>query len=116
MVAKRNHHLIVQERGLRGLYGTSLWRKLAAAQMRRQPMCEECLRAGRVERATAADHVDGFTNYNEFVTGRLQSLCHQCSSTKQRGHQAHAAKPWIGVDGMPVAPAVLAPIPPKTGR
>jgi hypothetical protein len=103
MVAKKNPHLLIAERGLRALYGTGLWRRLSKAQLAQQPMCAECLRAGRGPvRATHADHIVPFHDYDSFVSNKLQSLCFECSSTKQRGRPARSARPWTGLDGLPL--------------
>jgi 5-methylcytosine-specific restriction enzyme A len=99
MAAKKNPHLMKP----REWYRTHAWRRIASMQLKLEPLCRACRAVGRVERAWACDHVNGFNNFNEFLCGPFQSLCRGCSDTKQRGH---APRPWIGLDGMPIAASV----------
>ena len=45
------------DRRHRDWYQFERWRKLAKAQLRREPLCARCLDTGRVTLATVADHV-----------------------------------------------------------
>ena len=62
-------------------YGGS-WRRWRLMVLAEEPLCRECLAAGRVTPATDVDHIvplaDGGTNER----GNLQALCHSCHSRK----------------------------------
>lgn len=95
----------------RKLYKTARWRKVRLAQLARQPLCENCLKHGRVTAATVCDHCDPSTKLNPvtFFTGPFQSLCDaapwRChSSDKQREEAGSLPKPVIGTDGWPQTP------------
>ncbi len=64
--------------GRRKFYGTARWRRIRAAKLARDPVCEECRR----ELANEVDHVDG-DNRNNAATN-LRSLCRPCHSRKTR--------------------------------
>jgi 5-methylcytosine-specific restriction enzyme A len=42
----------------RDFYGLQSWRRRRAHQLRKQPLCEACLKAGRITAATIADHIE----------------------------------------------------------
>jgi hypothetical protein len=94
---KRNPH----EMAPREWYGTAVWKRLARAQIRREPYCVLCLAAGRPVLATSADHKFGFSDWNSFILGKLQSLCSSCSSAR---HPSTGTEPkvWFGEDGNPL--------------
>ena len=100
MPAKRNPHTMQP----RQWYGTQAWRRRAADQIRREPLCRECLRFGETRPAFAADHVHQFHDLQSFTLGPLQSLCKRCSDAKQRGNPVPVR---IGVDGLPLQPRDL---------
>jgi 5-methylcytosine-specific restriction protein A len=87
------------------LYSKNRWRKLAKAQLRREPLCCICLAAGRVTPATIADHViDHRGDYNAFIIGGLQSLCASCHNGRKRLEVARGFQVDIGPDGFPTDP------------
>jgi HNH endonuclease len=58
------------------LYCTTMWRKRAKHQLRSQPLCEMCLKDGRINAATIADHIEPHKgDEQKFFFGELQSLC-----------------------------------------
>lgn len=64
---------------------------IRAQQLAKQPLCEMCLKAGRITAATVCDHINPKSKRTEagFFAGPFQSLCDvdpwRChSSTKQR--------------------------------
>lgn len=63
-----------------------LWRRLAAAFLRRNPHCARCaMTAGKqFVPATSVDHVLSVRLFpeRELDEGNLQSLCHPCHSSK----------------------------------
>lgn len=89
-------------------YSASMrWRRRAKRQLDAAPCCAYCLKRGIVTPAEIADHITPHRgNWNEFHTGKLQSLCRSCHSSlkaveEKRGHQPAD----IDQDGMPLDPA-----------
>jgi hypothetical protein len=74
----------------RGWYKTARWQRRREAQLVDQPLCENCLKHGRITPATVADHpIPHRGDYDLFWNQPLQSLCDQTpwrchSSVKQR--------------------------------
>lgn len=68
------------------LYGRR-WKAKAAAFLRDNPLCVECLAEGRIVPATQADHVEPHRgDVVKFWTGKLQALCqHHHSQKTARG-------------------------------
>lgn len=65
------------------LYNTRRWKRRRAAQLAKQPWCEECLRENIFTPATDVDHIERHRGDPLwFFTGSLQSLCHNCHSRK----------------------------------
>ena len=76
---------------VRALYRTTQWQTLRRLQLRRQPLCEYCMRINRVALATVCDHIRPHRGDQEkfFDPANLQSLCKRChDSTKQREEKA----------------------------
>jgi 5-methylcytosine-specific restriction endonuclease McrA len=93
------------DRGHRDWYQLERWRKLAKAQLRREPLCARCLDVGRVTPATVADHVVAHGgDWNRFLLGKLQSLCASCHSGAKQFEEVHGYYPDIGLDGFPLDP------------
>ena len=63
------------------------WRKLRDWYIKAHPLCEECLRQGRVTKATDVDHIIPHKGdaLLLFDVNNLQSLCHECHSRKTAG-------------------------------
>src|SRR5262249_6732878 len=58
------------------LYCTTVWRRRTKHQLRSQPLCEMCLKDGRINAATIADHIEPHKgDQQKFFFGELQSLC-----------------------------------------
>ena len=66
-------------------YNSKAWRRLAALQIKREPLCAECLKAGRITPAAIADHIrpvrEGGQKYD---IDNLQSLCRACHNKKHK--------------------------------
>lgn len=64
-------------------YNNKAWRRLAREQLRREPLCVECLKVKRVQCAEIADHIkpirDGGVKLDR---DNLQSLCRACHNRK----------------------------------
>jgi hypothetical protein len=81
----RQHHRRAADRRrlerlpYRKLYGTGRWKRTAQHQLMIEPLCANCLKAGRITPATVCDHVDPESKRTEegFFTGPFQSLCDQ---------------------------------------
>jgi 5-methylcytosine-specific restriction protein A len=86
----------------RDFYGLQSRRRRRAHQLRMEPLCAACLKAGKVTPATIADHIEPHGgDYTKFVLGKLQSLCEPCHQPKwaadKRGYSSD-----IGDDGHPL--------------
>lgn len=81
-----------------------------AQQLKRQPLCEFCLKAGRVTRATVCDHVDPKSKLTEegFFRGPFQSLCDQapwrCHSSLKQRQEIRGYAPGCDAKGRPTDP------------
>ncbi len=67
------------------LYSSKKWQIIRKNQLKKQPWCEECLRANppKYTPATDVDHIDPHRGDEEkFFKGKKQSLCHSCHSKK----------------------------------
>lgn len=85
------------------LYKTCRWQHLRAYQLKQHPLCEMCLRQGRLEPANVVDHVvphDG--DLVKFFMGKLQSLCFTCHDGEKRYVDIRGFSDRVGVDGWPL--------------
>ena len=66
------------------MYQTNQWRKLRQSQLSKQPLCQACLRKGRVIQAQHIDHVFPWKSLGKeaFYRNIFQSLCAECHSAK----------------------------------
>lgn len=66
------------------LYDTGAWQKMRARQLSVHPLCQSCLINGHVRQATDIDHVFPWRRLGKeaFYANLLQSLCHECHSSK----------------------------------
>ncbi len=83
-------------------YSSRTWRRVRAAKLQVNPLCEVCLKRGVLTPATLVDHVtersDGGADYD---MDNLQSMCRSCHERKtKRIKQERAA----GVQEAPVCP------------
>jgi 5-methylcytosine-specific restriction enzyme A len=86
------------------LYGKR-WRKRARHQLQIEPLCRMCKSEGRITAASVVDHVQRHEgNINEFMLGKLQSLCAHCHSSAKAVIEKRGYDPAIGVDGAPLDP------------
>lgn len=91
---KRNENTPMRELRKKA-YNTTAWRNLREAYMKQNPLCEECLKKGKVTPASSVHHIKSpfkggelnkvlFLDYNN-----LQSICHECHAeihNKEQGH------------------------------
>ena len=90
----RNEH--TPNRDLRRkAYASPEWRKLRDWYMKQHPICEECLKNGKVTPASSVHHLkspfkNGEINYTLLLdAANLESVCHICHANihnKQLGH------------------------------
>src|SRR5262245_33416704 len=87
------------------LYCTTMWRKRAKHQLRSQPLCAMCLKGGRINASTIADHVEPHKgDQQKCFFGQLQSLCKLHHESAKKREEARRYSPQIGADGWPVDP------------
>jgi 5-methylcytosine-specific restriction protein A len=60
--------------------GSKRWRAIRAMVLAGEPLCRECIKAGRITGATQVDHIDGDDSNN--AGHNLQPLCAPCHSSK----------------------------------
>ena len=64
-------------------YQSTPWRKLRALKLEQEPMCEECLRVGRLTPAQMVDHIVPINKSGASLDiENLQSLCNACHARK----------------------------------
>lgn len=84
------------------LRGRALQESRARILRRDNGLCVHCQTAGRVSIATEVDHIIGLAQGGTHADSNLQSLCHDCHSTKTARDNGKRSKPRIGLDGVPV--------------
>lgn len=67
-----------------GWYKLAIWQDTRRIQLRREPLCCECMKMNIYTKATDVDHIEPHNgDYDLFLDdNNLQSLCHQCHSRK----------------------------------
>jgi hypothetical protein len=67
-----------------GIIFIAMWRKRAKHQLRSQPLYEMCLKEGRINAATIADHIEPHKgDQQKFFFGELRSLCEAAPRERQ---------------------------------
>ena len=66
-------------------YGKA-WQKARARYLASHPLCVECMKEGRYEKATDVDHIIPHRGDRKLFwdEGNWQALCHRCHSVKTR--------------------------------
>ncbi|HEL4191523.1 TPA: HNH endonuclease [Stenotrophomonas maltophilia] len=59
---------------------STLWRRIRAVVLAREPLCRCCAEQGKVRAATEVDHIDG--DDANHADSNLQPLCRPCHSAK----------------------------------
>jgi len=110
----------------RRLYKLARWNGkhgVRAQQLKKQPLCEMCRKAGRLTKATVCDHVDPKSKLTVegFFAGPFQSLCAPCHDITKRTLEIRGYSDALGEDGWPTDPRHPAnqvrtepPAPPRT--
>jgi len=106
LVAKQRQDLRSEEAAAyRKLYKTARWKRIRAAQLYVEPLCQRCGEEGRITVATVCHHTDPKTKASEqtFFAGPFMSLCQPCHDGPiQSEERTGRRKPAIGVDGWPI--------------
>jgi len=93
-----------EQRPWQWMYSTAVWKRHRRDQLKKQPLCEECLRQGYVEAATVVHHTRAHKgDWRAFCSRDLESLCKEC-------HDLHTANversnknmPRFDADGWPL--------------
>ena len=79
---KRTQLRQAKQRQANRLYATNhpTWRGIRAEQLRREPLCRECKKNGRITSGDTVDHINGDTYNNS--PENLQTLCKACHDSK----------------------------------
>lgn len=78
-------------------YQNTTWRKLRDTYMKSHPICEECLKTGKITPATDVHHIktpfrNGEVNYGLLLDDKnLMSLCSECHGKIHAGQQGHVS-------------------------
>jgi hypothetical protein len=100
------------DRGSRDWAQLQCSRKRRDFQLRQEPLCAMCLARGLIVPATVADHIRPHRgDWNEFRTGKLQSLCADCHRRKTQAERGYRPRPRVGLDGLHIAEPNLLPAP-----
>ncbi len=91
----------------RKLYWTNRWKVVRSSQLAAHPLCENCLKHGRITAATVCDHVDPTSKLSAetFFAGPFQSLCdakpYRCHSSAKQSEERLGYVKGATVDGRP---------------
>lgn len=102
------------------MYQNRRWRDLRAAQLRKQPLCEECLKVGRYTEATVCDHIEAHKgNVEKFWSGPFASLCkhhHDVKTIMEDGGLNSGASTHPEWLPLPACPTTLVTGSPGSGK
>lgn len=92
-------------------YGTARWQRFRNWYKRRNPLCEHCLKQGRVTPTYCVDHIIEIKDGGELLNeNNAQSLCRKCDAVKtaaekrkRKGESNINPSGYISADGMPMA-------------
>lgn len=86
---QERHQLYKRERtdhDEQSFYKSAVWRKTRAYKLRMNPLCEECMRQGRLRTAVLVDHITPIKKGGARLdVYNLQSLCQSCHNRKTAG-------------------------------
>lgn len=80
------------------------WQKRRAQQLAEHPLCAFCLRLGRTEVATVADHITPHRGDPVLFEGPLQSLCTTCHSSLKQAMETSGRVKGCDLNGYPLDP------------
>ncbi len=94
------------EKPWRAWYKTAAWQARRMGQLRKQPLCERCLKEGRTTAATIANHRTPHRgNATLFWQGELESACKRHHDADIHSEEMRGYSKAIGPDGWPIDPA-----------
>lgn len=77
----------------KSLYGSYRWKKLRAAKVALNPLCEHCEARGIAKPVDEVDHIEEIEDGGDmWDIHNLQSLCHSCHTIKTRKAEADRKK------------------------
>jgi len=66
-------------------YDSLEWKRIRKSKLTRNPLCELCLKDGRITSATMVDHIKSINkNGSKRAYSNLMSLCEKCHARKSR--------------------------------
>ena len=76
------------------MYKKTIWQKLRAAKLEKNPLCEYCIDNGQISIGHAIDHIQPHRgNWKKFLSFKnLRTLCKSChcrKSQRERGSYGH---------------------------
>lgn len=80
-----------QNESVRKVVGRALQRERKAL-FRKDPLCRECTKAGRVTIATIRDHIIPLSQGGQDVRSNTQPLCKECHDLKSRDESVKGSK------------------------
>ena len=83
--------------GTKARYGPA-WAKIRRSFLNRNPLCEECMRTGKMTPATEVHHMIPLVQGGTHAYSNLQALCHSCHSRKtvaEAGHWTPKQKGYV---------------------
>lgn len=90
-----NHKQTDMRKLRQSAYNTTAWRKLRETYLKQNPLCEECLKKGKVTAASSVHHIkspfqNGCVNQALFLDfDNLESICHDCHAELHNKEQGH---------------------------
>ena len=85
--AKKQHNPSNNRIERQKIYNTNRWKQLRLAKLIASPLCEVCLKQGKVTPAIDVHHIDSFMNYTNSLRiekaynySNLMSICKECHS------------------------------------
>lgn len=86
----------------RKVYASAAWKRLRRSVLAGEPLCRNCLGAGRVQAGREVDHVRPMAwGGAPFARSNLQVLCRPCHSRKTRLEAQINGMPAICTHGWP---------------
>lgn len=89
------------------LYDRAAWKRLRLEQLREEPFCAFCARAGRLSPATVVDHVVPHRGDERlfFDPQNLQSLCKSCHDAIKQRLEKSGYEAGGDINGIPFDPS-----------
>lgn len=79
----REYNTYTRDEDTKAFYNSRAWRRLAGLQLKREPLCADCLRAGGITPAEIADHIQPIREGGARLNfNNIQSLCRACHNRK----------------------------------